>query len=165
MAQLRQRAIPSASMRLLVFALAAVLAGCGDDATTPEQQLRALVQSAQDAANAQDTAGLQALVSESYADERGLAKADIDRTLALQMLRGRPYVLLRVQELAIEAPESARLEVLAGLARVPVGGFDEMLRLSADIYLFDLALTHADADGWLVTSARWRPASPADVQP
>jgi hypothetical protein len=150
-------------MRLLALVLAALLAACGDD-TSPEQQIRALVQTAQDAANEQDADALQELVAESYADPRGLTKADIDRTLALQMLRGgRPYVLLRVQELELGDPASAQLRVLAGLARVPVGGFEEMLRLSADVYVFELELANADASAWRVTSARWRPASAADL--
>jgi hypothetical protein len=149
-------------MRLLALLLAGLLA-CSGDADSPEQQLRALVQSAQDAANAQDADALQELVADSYADERGLGKADVDRLLALQLLRGRPYVLLRTQEL--ELPEAARAElrVLAGMARVPVGGFEEMLRISADVYVFDLALAQVDADTWRVTSARWRPALPADL--
>ena len=155
-------------MRLLAvlvvgtLALSGMLVGCGDD-SSPEQQIRALVQAAQDAANAQDTDALQELIAESYADPRGLTKADIDRTLALQMLRGRPYVLLRVQELELRDPASAGLQVLAGLARVPVGGFEEMRRLSADVYVFDLEVALADASAWRVTSARWRPALPADL--
>ncbi len=155
-------------MRLLALLLAALLlggmlAGCGDE-TSPEQQIRALVAAAQEAANAQDTDALQELVDESYADPRGLTKTDIDRTLALQMLRGRPYVLLRVQELELGA-ESARanLRVLGGLARVPVGGFEEMLRTSADVYVFELEVASADGETWRVTSARWRPALPADL--
>ena len=145
----------------LAFALAAALACSGDD-VSPEQQLRALVQSAQDAANAQDADALQALVAESYADERGFAKVDIDRTIALQLLRGRPYVLLRVQELALQESGGAQIKVLAGMARVPVGGFEEMRRLSADVYVFELDLAQAD-DAWHVTAARWRPALPADL--
>ncbi len=147
---------------LLAGSLVGSLAGCGDD-TSPEQQIRDLVASAQQAANAHDAGALQDLVAESYSDPRGLTKADIDRTLALQMLRGRPYVLLRVQELALADPASAELTVLAGMARVPVGGFEEMLRLSADVYVFELALAHDDASDWRVTSARWRPASAADL--
>ena len=154
-------------MRLLALLLAALLlggmlAGCGDE-TSPEQQIRALVAAAQEAANAQDTDALQELVDESYADPRGLTKTDIDRTLALQMLRGRPYVLLRVQELELGDSARAELRVLAGLARVPVGGFEEMLRTSADVYVFELEVASADGETWRVTSARWRPALPADL--
>jgi len=145
------------------LALFCALIGCGGGASSPEEQLRALVQSAQEAANAQDTDALQALVSESYADERGLTKVDIDRTIALHMLRGRPYVLLWVQELALEEPDGAAVTVLAGMARVPIGGLEELRRVSADVYLFDLVLAHAGDGVWRVTSARWRPASTSDL--
>jgi hypothetical protein len=149
-------------MRPFAVLLAALLA-CSAEEESPEQQIRALVQSAQDSANAQDTGALQALVAESYADARGLTKADIDRTLALHMLRGRPYVLLRVQGLALRETGGAEVQVLAGMARVPVGGFEELRRVAADVYVFDLELAQRDPGVWSVTSARWRPALPADL--
>jgi hypothetical protein len=153
--------------RLSPLALALVAAlGCGGGDPSPQEQIRAWVRSAQTAANEQDTAALRALVAESYADGRGLTKADIDGMIGLQMLRGRPYVLLRVQDLALdEAEDGAQVQVLAGMARVPAGGFEEMLRVSADLYVFDLELSRAGQDRWSVTSARWRLARAEDLSP
>jgi hypothetical protein len=156
---------PDSMHRLARFcppaALAALLAcGSGD---SPEQQIRALVSSAQTAANEQDAGALRELVAESYTDMRGLKKADIDRMIGLHLLRGRPYVLAHVQELALLEDGRAQVSVLAGMARVPVGGFDELRRTSADVFVFDLDLLDAGDGTWQVASARWRLARPDDL--
>jgi len=148
-------------VRVLLLVVLVALAACGDE-TSPEDQIRTLVATLQDAANDRDLDTLREAVADSYADPRGNTRRDIDRIVVSQMLRGQPYVLLRVQELAITEPDSASVTLLAGLARVPTGGFEEMRRASADIYVFDLELRSAD-DRWQVTSARWRPAQAEDL--
>jgi len=161
------------ALRLVFFrgstpgCLAAVLLaalGCGGEPSSPEEQIRALVHSAQAAANDQDSQALRALVSESYRDARGLTKADIDQILRGQFLRGRAYVLVRVQELRVADATQAQVRVLAGMARVPVGGFDELLASSADVFLFDFELNARTGGAWQVVSARWRRATSEDLE-
>ncbi len=146
-----------------IAAVAAALWSCGEDASTPEDRLRAFVDAVQAAANESDIDALRGSVSASYTDSRGNDKAQIDRMIGLQILRGRPYVLLRVQDLALTDPSHAELRVLAGMARVPVGGFEELRKAAADVYVFDLTVADEGTGEWRVTSASWRFAGPDDL--
>jgi hypothetical protein len=147
---------------LRIIALVAVLGACAEP-DTPEEQVRALVSAVQTAANESDVGTLRSFVAASYRDSRGNTKDEIDRMIGLQLLRGRPYVLLRLRDLSIDDAMHAEIQMLAGMARVPVGGFDELRKAAADIYVFDLTLLDEGGGEWRVISAQWRFAGPDDL--
>jgi hypothetical protein len=147
---------------LRIIALVVVLGACAEP-DTPEEQVRALMSAVQTAANESDVGTLRSFVAATYRDSRGNTKDEIDRMIGLQILRGRPYVLLRVQDLTVDDATHAEIHVLAGMARVPVGGFDELRKAAADIYVFNLTLLDEGKGKWRVTSAQWRFAGPDDL--
>ncbi len=139
--------------RITAAALALALAACGG-ASDPEQELRALIEAAADAAEARDTGFFRGLIAESYRDSRGN-----DREQLINYIRG--YFLLhqqievvtRVTEVTLEGADAARVVVQAGMAgrragQSVLGGLD------GDLYRIELELAGGSGE-WQVIGARW----------
>jgi hypothetical protein len=94
---------------------------------------------------------------------------DLARGPAMIMLRAwlreRPiHVLSRVLSLeAVEPEGKVQVELVAAMAALPVDTPDDVSRLQADIYRWNLTLAVIDGQ-LLVASARWEPARLLDFQ-
>jgi hypothetical protein len=130
-----------------------VLTACSDDGS-PEQQVRAVIESMEVAAEARDVGDLMEHISANYRDAQGQ-----DRTEASRYARGyfianqSVHLLTRVESLEFPAPDEARVKLqvgMAGRAGEPGGA-----NLTADLYDFDLALVREDGE-WKVSYADWR---------
>jgi len=136
-----------------VLVLLALLAGCADD-SSPEQQVRAVIDSLEVAAEARDVGDLMEHVSDNYRDARGQ-----DRQEAALFARGyfvtnqSVHLLTRIESLEFPAPDEARVKVQVGMAGS--GGAAGEAGLSADLQNFDLVLVREDGE-WKVSYADWR---------
>ena len=136
--------------------LLAALAGCGRE-VSPEDEVRAVVAAAEQAAEARDASALLDLVADDYRDGRGNGAAEIRRyargyLIAHQSIR----LLVRIDQLELVARDLARLEATVGMLgreAEAASAWD----LAADVYEFDVTLAREDGD-WRVTRADWRPA-------
>jgi hypothetical protein len=143
-----------------VVVLVALLAGCRSRAT-PEQQVRAVIARAADAAEDKDLKALAGLVSGQFAAPEGLDKAALVRMLQLQFLRyPEIHVLVRVPSLALPEPGRAQVVLLAALASLPLKSPADLARASADLYRFELVLAEESKGQWRVQSATWSPVRP-----
>src|SRR5262245_49307794 len=94
--------------------VAVLVAGC--QASDPEAEIRALLASAEEAAEARDVGFFGEILSDSYRDAHGN-----DREETLRMLRGlfianqRIEIASRVDEIVIEGGDAARAVVHAGM--------------------------------------------------
>jgi len=98
-------------LRSLILSLALTAAACGSSGT-PEDELRALVDSAEAAAEERDVSGLRDLVADDYEDASGRDAADV-RNLLHAWLVAHPSVNLmtRIDSIELEGTELARVKV------------------------------------------------------
>lgn len=131
----------------------ALLAGCSDDGS-PEQQVRAVIESMELAAEARDVGDLMKHVSDTFRDAQGQ-----DRSEAARYVRGyfianqSVHLLTRIESLEFPAPDEARVKLQVGMAgREGAAGATS---LTADVQNFDVALVREDGE-WKVSYADWR---------
>jgi hypothetical protein len=130
-----------------------LLTACSDDGS-PEQQVRAVIESMEVAAEARDVGDLMEHISANYRDAQGQ-----DRTEASRYARGyfianqSVHLLTRIESLEFPAADEARVKLQVGMAGR--AGEPGQAGLSADLYDFDLALVREDGE-WKVSYADWR---------
>lgn len=142
---------------LVLAALVLTLAGCGDDSA--EARLRQVIAQAEQTVETRDLAGLAAFVSRDYRDEQGLDKRGIVRVLIGYLLRHRNiHLFSRIQAIDWQDDQRhAQVMLLVAMADVPVDSMQTLRSLRADLHRFELRFIDG-ADGWQLTSARWRRA-------
>ncbi len=97
-------------------ALALLTAACADEAS-PEQQVRAVIESMEVAAEARDVGDLMEHISANYRDAQGQ-----DRTEASRYARGyfianqSVHLLTRIESLEFPSPDEARVKLQVGMA-------------------------------------------------
>ena len=130
----------------------ALLTACSDGAS-PEQQVRAVIDSMEVAAEARDVGDLMEHLSDNYRDAQGQ-----DRQQAALYARGyfisnqSVHLLTRIESLEFPAPDEARVKLQVGMAGR--GGETGSGGLSADLHDFDLVLVREGSE-WKVSYADW----------
>jgi len=141
---------------LLTAAL--LVSGCGDAPGTPEEQIRAWVAQIERASRERDVGVLKDAISGQYRDPAGRTQDDIHGLLVYHHFRQKTvYLLTRIEELDVLAPDRASLTLLAAIAGSPATRFEALSDLRGDLYRFELELAAQDGI-WQVTSATWGPA-------
>lgn len=142
----------------------ALLAACTGERNAPEERIRDVIVALAQGARARDAASMRAHVSNAYSDEAGRDARAIAGIVAFHFLQNRPvYVLTRVSEIEITAPDAAQADVLVALAGGPIPDLQALPRVRADLYRFGLQMREEDG-AWRVTSATWRPAALDDFR-
>ena len=141
-------------MRLpLLCCVVVLLAGCADEAS-PEQQVRAVIDAMERAAEARDVGDLMEHVSANYRDAQGQDRAEASRYARGYFIANQSiHLLTRIESLEFPAPDAARVKVQVGMAGR--GSNPGVADLSADLYDFDVALVFEDGE-WKVSYADWR---------
>ncbi len=135
----------------MVFS-ALLLAACGSG-TTPEDEIRALADTAETAAEARDAAALRELIADDYRDGDGRGADEIRRYLHGYLIAHQSIRLItRIDSIELEGAEVAHAQVTVGvLGRESDSTWD----LAADIHRFELRLAREDG-AWRVTRAGWQ---------
>lgn len=140
-----------------------LLVGC-DRNDTPEGRIRAFVDEVVETAEARKWRSFDNFIAEDYADDQGLDKKAVAAIAARYLIANQSiHILKRVSDIEIEEPR-ARATVYAAMAGQPVDGPQDLLRLNADVYRFNIELA-PDGDSFLITSAAWEPAYVEDLIP
>lgn len=141
-------------MRLPLSIVAlALLAGCADD-TSPEQQVRSVIEALERAAEARDTGALMEHVAASYRSADGQDREQTARYARGYFLANQSiHLLTRIESLEFPAPDEARVKLQVGMAGR--GNASNDASLSAELYDFDVALVYEDGE-WKVSYADWR---------
>jgi len=141
---------------LAALLLAAALAAC-DAGPSPEDEIRAVVAAAEQAAEERDAFALRALVADDYRDDRGQGAEEIRRFVHGYLLAHQSvHLLVRIEEIELPATNLGRLRAtvaMVGKEADAASAWD----LAADVYEFDVTLAEEDG-AWRVTRADWRPA-------
>ena len=141
---------------LLVF-VAVLQIACGSKPDSPEARVRAVFNKAEVAAEKKDLGTFRDLISDQYLDEFRQDKQAILGVLSFHFFRNQSiYLLTRIQTIAF--PETARAEavVFVATAGQPIPGTEDLLRVRADLFRFDITLADKGKDNWKVTRAQWR---------
>ncbi len=143
----------------LIFIFPFLLLGaCSSQRDTPEEQVRALLKRGEAAAEKKETAVLRQLISDKYSDSQGQDKKSIEALLRFYFLRHESiHLLTRVQSVTFMEPIRAQTVILVAMAAQPIGGVQELQRLRADLYRFELTFVN-DSKEWKLVRAEWRPS-------
>ncbi len=141
-----------------VLALCLAVVGACSKKESPEARVRATIATAVQAAEANDSAGVLAIVSRRYVDADGRDRRAMEGLLRLYLLRHRPlYIYTRVPSVTFAGNDRAEAVVYAAMAGTRVDAPAELARLSATLYRFDLTF-ELEQDDWRLRAAAWRPA-------
>ncbi len=139
-----------------------LIANCGGEMQTPEDQVRAQIQKATIAAEKKDLGTLRDLISEHYADNHQQDKRGVEATLRFHFFRNQTiHLLTRVPELTVTDADHALATVLVAMAGVPIASANDLPSLRADLHHFDLEFIREDSV-WRVQRAAWQRAEPAE---
>jgi hypothetical protein len=129
-----------------IFALAA-LSACGG-ADSPEQQVRAVIDQMESAAESRDVGDLTQHLSEDYRDSNGMGPEEMARYLRGYFIANQSvHLLTRIEQLEFPTEGEARVRVVVGmLGREAADQWD----LAADLRAFKIALRR-EQDDWKVT--------------
>ena len=136
---------------LPALVVACLLAGCGGERSTPEEEVRAWVWQGHERAESKDRRGLVDMISPTYSDARGNSRDDIENMFRAVFLRQKKVALItRIDAVEVHAGTAANVSLDVGMA----GTDDNVLGFSADAYQFEMEL-EKQGDDWLLISARW----------
>ena len=137
--------------------LALALAACGPRGT-PESQVRAVVTSGEEAAEARDLSGLMDLVSPAYQDGQVGSRDELKQYLHGYLVTHQSiHLLTRVEKVAFPYRDLAKVTLTVGtLGRESASA--TAFNVAADVYEVELELQLDDGE-WRVTRAQWHPAS------
>ena len=132
---------------LLVLVPAFALAACVSEGS-PEQQVRAVISQAEEAAEARDASAAMELVADEYSDENGFDREQLRRFVHGYFLMNPSInLLVRVEDVRFPADELAQ-------ARVTVGMLGQGLETRLET--FDVELVKAGGDWRLRRADRVR---------
>lgn len=138
---------------VLCFGLATLFA-CSIE-LTPEEEIRALVREAEIAVEERQVGDFARLISEQYGDAHGNNKEELLRMLRLQMIRNQViYLLVRVGDINLHSEVSAAATVRVAMAGGPLQTYEDLARLGAELYRFDLDLVK-ESGKWRIVTAAW----------
>lgn len=137
----------------IIFALMALagLTACGE-ADSPEQQVRAVIEQMEAAAEQRDVGELIEHLSRDYGDANGRGPEEVARYLRGYFIANQSiHLLTRIEHLEFPTDGEARAQVLVGMAGREADATHQW-DLAADLHAFKLALRRED-EGWKVTFA------------
>jgi hypothetical protein len=128
-----------------------LLSACGPQ-NAPEEEIRALVDLAEAAAEERDSSALRALVADDYADPQGRSAADV-RNYLHGYLIAHPSIRLitRIDSIQLEGNELARVAVTVGMLGREADT-DSNWDFAGEVHRLDLRLARED-DEWRVIRA------------
>jgi hypothetical protein len=134
------------------------LVACGDR-ESPENRLRARIAQAETAVKAKDMDTLKDFIAAGYADADGRDQRGVQRLLLGYFLRQQTiHLLVRIPQIELPTADQATTRLLVAMAGRPVTTAEELDRLQADLYRFDLDWVHNGTD-WQVIRGHWQRAS------
>jgi len=130
-------------------------ASCGPSGT-PEDEIRALIDAGEAAAEQRDISALRELIADDYHDAEGRGAEEMRRYLHGYLIAHQSIRLItRIDAIEIEGAEVARMQVTVGMLGREADA-DSAWEVAGDVQRFDLRLAREDG-AWRVTRADRRP--------
>ena len=146
----------------LVWAIV-LMQACSETAESPEDEIRAFIESGVEAAENRSLDGLNDLVHGNYLDQKGYNRQRLSGLLRVYFFRHKNiYLFTKIEEIDLLAGNQATVRLYVAMAGSVISDVDAIAALRAQIYQFELQLTKQD--DWLLHHASWRPASIIDLK-
>lgn len=157
--------MPGLACRLLLLSsLAVSLAGC-DAEQSPEEAVRAVIETAVDAAERRDTSDLLELVDDAYLDRDGQNKKQIAGLLRAYFFTHKNiHLFTRIGKIDWLDERQTKVILHVAMAGSVISNIDALQSLRAQLYRFELGLTRHEDGRWLLQHADWRPVESLDLQ-
>lgn len=151
-------------MSRVALATVLLIAGCSKKPDDPEAQVRAAVVALEEAAEARDLGRIKDLVAEQFRGPNGNDRQKLVAMLQFQFLRRKSvHIAQQVESVRLIDPDTAEVELVAGVAATPVGGLTDLANASADLFEVKFGFARISGD-WLLTSATWKRARPSILE-
>lgn len=162
----------AADMRVGLRRLGAVLLilpllhACGADRASPEERIRQLLDSGEQAVESRSISAVSPLFSAAYSGRDGHDKRALLRLLAGYFVSHQSiHLLTQVSRLELtgdaDPRRRAQVTLFVAVAGQPIASSAQLLSLRADLIRLDLSLI-LEEDEWRVLHAAWRRAEAAD---
>jgi len=140
--------------------LALLLVGCSDE-ETPENRVRSYIDQVAESAEARQWRSFDDYLADDYTDDHGLRKKDVLAIIGRYILANQQiYILKRIASVQIDDRGNAHAVVYAAMAGEPVSNPEDLARITADFYRFEIE-ARAGEDGIFRTSrGDWKPVAP-----
>jgi ketosteroid isomerase-like protein len=140
------------ALRRTVLLLQLLLCGCSDP-QSPEEQVRAVINGMQAAAEARDTSDLMDFIDPDVRDAEGRGFEEIQRYVRGYLLAHQSvHLLTRIELLEFPVPGDARVRLAVGMAGTSGAGGN----LAADLQQLDLVLRQQDGSWKVIHASRRR---------
>lgn len=147
----------------LIAAALCLASACNRRAPSPEDEIRAFLARAEQAARDRDVGAVKRLIADDYADAEGRDKRTIAGIAAYHFMQGGSlHIATRLHSVTFPQRDVAKAVVIAAVGRTEID-LTSLPQVDADAYRFALDLRRGD-DGWQVTSASWREARVDDLR-
>ncbi|MBT8401099.1 MAG: hypothetical protein KJO98_11530 [Rhodothermia bacterium] len=133
-----------------------LVAACSQSPESPvEARVRAMIDQAEELAEAGDVKGFSELLSDDYKDDRGNNKQSLSMLLNYYLSAHRSiYLLTRTPQIDLPDSSSAQMVVFVAMAGSPISGVEQLGSLRADLYHFYVDAVEEDGE-WRIRSSRW----------
>jgi len=149
--------------RYTSFVIISLLAACSESTETPEDQIRALIDRAEIAAEEKDSNAMGELVADQYKDELNNDRRRIINILRVQFLRHQNvHLLIQIKSIKILETGRAKVELLVAMAGQHVPDADALIDLNVDLYQFQINFIEIEKGRWQVARAKWARATIED---
>jgi len=148
---------------LLILPVLLLVQGCNDSSQTPEDEIRAYINSGVEAAENRNSGDLADMMDPRYSDAKGYNKDRLEKIIGLYFFRHKNiHLFTKIDEIKVFSDEEALVTLHVAMAGQAISSLSVLSGLRAQIYRFELDLVKQDE--WLLRSAKWQPASQRDFQ-
>lgn len=147
-----------ARFAIVVF-VTALIAACGGP-EPPEERVRAFIDQVAASAESRSWLAFGNYIADGYSDERGHTKEEVLAMVARYILANQSFhIFKRISEIRIEDGGGAHAVVYAAMAGQAVSGPEDLARISADLYRFEIDLEPGEDGDFRVVRGDWKPAT------
>lgn len=146
---------------VLCFTL--LLNACSSEPTSPEDQIKATIAAAIDAAENRSASDLSDLIDTRYLDQKGLNKTQLIKLAKLYFFRHKSiYLFSKIGDIDFPAENKAFVTLHVAMAGSAISDVSALTGLQARLYRFEIELIKED--DWLLRKATWRRASMSEIE-
>ena len=142
---------------ILLCLILPLVQACSDD-SSPDDQIRRLIDSGVQAGEARSVDDLSELLHANFVDQQGHNAGQSARLLRAYFFRHKNINLFsRIDDIEMLSAKQASVSLYVAMASTVISDVSALSSLSARIYRFELQLVKQD--DWLIRHASWEPAS------
>ena len=148
--------------RYYAFLIVLILCSCNGEKLSKEQLLRQSIAEIESRFESRKLSQVVEYVDEGYADQQGRNLKDVKRVIQLQIMRHQTlFIVSQIKNIQWIGENQAQVEITAAMTGRDVKDVSLLKSIRADKVSFDVRFVRQN-DKFVVSSAAWRHAYPAD---